>query len=58
MSEYIIENITEAEEKLLDEHPEIEWYPDDILLSRDIVVHKRSDAEKILQIIGRRNKRK
>ena len=53
MSEYIVENLTEDEEKILNEHPEIEWYPDDVLLSRDIVTHNENDALKILKIIGR-----
>lgn len=52
--EYIIENITKHEEELLDKHPDIEWYPDDILLSRDIVVHSEEDANRILKIIKRR----
>lgn len=55
--EYIIENITKHEEELLNRHPDIEWYPDDILLSRDIVVHSGEDANRMLKIIGRRQPR-
>lgn len=53
MADFIIENITEEEEEKLNQHPEIEWYIDDVLLSRDIVVNTRSDAMKVLKIIGR-----
>lgn len=55
--EYIIENLTEQEEELLNKHPDIEWYPDDILLSRDIVVHSEEDVNRILKIINRRQPR-
>lgn len=54
MAEYVIEDLTEEEEKKLEQRPDIEWYPDDILLSRDIVVSSKKDAIEVLKIIGRK----
>lgn len=50
--EFIIENLTKEEESKLDSHPDIEYYPDD-LMSRDIYVTNRETAKLILKIIGR-----
>lgn len=53
MAEYIIENLTYEELQKLEQHPEIEWLIDD-LQRDDIFVYNKSDADKILEIIGRR----
>lgn len=47
---FIIENLTKEEESKLDSHPDIEYYPDD-LMSRDIYVTNRETAKLILKII-------
>lgn len=54
--EWIIENLTEDEEKILVKN-DIEWYPDDILNSRDIVFHgSKKELDNVLILIGRKTK--
>lgn len=54
--EWIIENLTEDEEKIFVKN-DIEWYPDDILNSRDIVFHgSEKELDDVLILIGRKTK--
>ena len=54
MADFIIENITDEEEENLNQHPEIEWYIND-MMTRDIFVYSKKTAGQVLNIIGRIN---